>query len=166
MITGYLIGDRQLIARLQKAGPEIADRVAATVDGLGVTLARHVVQDFLSGQVLKRRTGLLASSITRGGPQTRSRFERSGTSSISYVGTNVKYGTAWEYGIAAHDIYPVTAKALHFFIAGQEIFAKHVHMPAQAPRAFLKPALEAFKPTAIAAIQKAAREAVQGALKA
>jgi len=35
----------------------------------------------------------------------------------------------FEYGTKAHSIFPVRAKVLHFFINGEEIFAKNVRHP-------------------------------------
>jgi phage gpG-like protein len=170
MITAYLIGDRQLIARLGKLPAAIEDDVARTVDALGHRLIDRVAHTKLSGQVLKRRTGKLAASIARGGADTLSRFERTATTAISYVGTNVKYGRVWEYGadVKAYTVRPVKAQALHFFVGGQEIFAKHANIPAHhiKARPFLAPALAEMKPLIIteltAALNRAAARVMRG----
>jgi len=66
------------------------------------------------------------------------------------VGTNVSYARIHEFGgkTAPHDIYPRRARALHFTIGGQEIFARVVHHPGSniPARPYLRPALIAKRP--------------------
>lgn len=170
MITGYLIGDRKLIANIDALPARVQAAVAKTVDNLGLRLIRNVVTQKLSGQVLKRRTGRLAASIARGASDTRSRFEQTATTAISYVGTNVTYGKTWEYGahVPAYDIRPKNGQALHFFTHGAEVFAKVVHMPARdiKARPFLAPALQEMKPLIIAELQATLTNAVKSGLLA
>ena len=169
MISGYLIGDRQLVARLGRLPDAIKQEVSQTIDALGLRLINNVVTQKLSGQVLKRKTGRLASSIFRGAPDTRSRFELTGTTATSYVGTNVTYGRTWEYGadVKAYTVRPVKAKALHFFIGGQEVFAKYANIPAHHLKAkpFLAPALEEMKPLIMTELTAALNRAAQKAMK-
>jgi phage gpG-like protein len=157
MISGYLVGDRQLIAKMNRMPAAVQTEVARVVDQLGLRLIANVVQNKLSGQVLKRRTGKLAASIARGSPETRSKFVQTATSATSIVGTNVSYGKTWELGahVPAYTIYPKNAKALHFTYHGQEVFAKKVNIPAHEikPRPFLAPALQEMKPLIIAELQ-------------
>lgn len=169
MISGYLIGDRQLIAKLD-ALPEAVQRdVARTVDQLGLRLIHNVITQKLSGQVLKRRTGRLAASIARGGADTRSRFEQTATSATSIAGTNVSYGKTWEYGahVPAYTVFPVKAKALHFFVKGKEIFAMRANIPAHdiKARPFLAPALQEMKPLIIAELTATLKRSAAKALK-
>lgn len=170
MLSGYLVGDRALVARVQKVGPAVIEAMARTVDMLGISLQRRVVAGYLSGPRpihLGRVTGRLASSIARGAPETSSRFERSGDVATSYVGTNVPYGKTWETtGLAARIIRPVRAKALRFEIGGEVFFRKSVQQKAKAPRPFLAPALEDMRPQIVAEIQKAVTAAAQEALRA
>ncbi len=163
VITGALIGDKALVARLGRIPDAMKAEVDATVAKLGYELEARVKQDYLTGQVLKVRTGRLRSSIS---DRTVSRQEITGTSSIYYVGTNVSYGVAWERGIKAHDVVPVKAKALRFEIGGQVLFRKRVHIPAQAPRQFLEPALQALRPLILSELQAALSRGAQAALKA
>lgn len=169
MISGYLVGDRQLVAQLGALPKAIQDNIAKTVDMLGLRLIANVVTQKLSGQVLKRRTGRLAASIARGGAQTRSKFEQTSTTAIAYVGTNVTYGRTWEYGahVPAYEIRPKNGQALHFFSHGAEIFAKVVHMPARdiKARPYLAPALQEMKPQIIAEIQRTLTQTVKDGLR-
>lgn len=169
MISGYLIGDRQLVAKMDGLPAAVQRDVAKTVDMLGLRLIQKVVSDKLSGQVLKRRTGRLAASIARGASETRSKFEQTETTATSIVGTNVSYGKTWEYGahVPAYDIFPKNRQALRFMMNGKEVFARHVHMPARdiKARPFLAPALQEMKPLIIAELQAAARNAAARAMK-
>jgi len=170
MITGYIVGDRELIAKLQAAPHAMLDRVAQTVDQLGVGLARIVTQQYLSGPRparLGRVTGRLVTSIPRGGSDTRSRMEKEGSRFTAYVGTNVPYGIAWEQGFARK--VGAGARGGPRTLQGQALatyFARHPPGIKQIPaRAFLAPALDQYKPTVIAELQKAVSEGVQAALK-
>ena len=56
-----------------------------------------------------------------------------------YVGPNLQtapYGRIHEYG---GDIYPKTKKFLHFWVDGNEVFTKHVYIPA---RPYIQPAFD------------------------
>ena len=167
MISGYLVGDKELVARMTALAPAVKADMDATVNRLGLQLEANVAHDYLTGQVLKVRTDRLRRSISRSdGGDTRSRFESTPLTSFSYVGTNVSYGTMWElYGMPAYDIVPVKAKALRFEIGGEVFFRKRVHHPAQAARPFLAPALAAFKPFAIeqmkASLQRTAEQVMK-----
>lgn len=169
MISGYVLGDREVIARLKNMPDKVMDAVAAKVDELGISLQRRVVTGFLSGPRpthLGRVTGRLAASISRGGADTTSHFERSGTTATAYVGTNVPYGAIWENrGLPARTIVPVHAKALRFTIGGEVIFRKSVNMPAKAARPFLAPALEEMKPLIISELQKVVTQAAVEAME-
>lgn len=145
MISGALVGDRALVARLGRVSQAMKDEVDATVQELGFELERRVAVEQLTGQVLHVRTGRLRASIAHGNAGSVSRQETTADTSIYYVGTNVSYGVAWERGIRARDIVPVRAKALRFELNGEIVFRKRVHVPAQAPRQFLEPALDSMR---------------------
>ena len=166
MISGVLVGDRELLARLTALPAKAKARVDQTVQALGYELQARVQRDFLTGQVLKVRTGRLRTSITQGNPDSRSRFESTPIKAVAYVGTNVSYGRTWEYdGIPAHDIVPIKAKTLRFEIGGEVFFRKRVHIPQQGPRPFLRPALAAFTPFAVQKLTVTLQTAVKEALK-
>lgn len=69
---------------------------------------------------IKTRTGMLRASL-------ETKVSGSGQKTVGILGTNLIYARIQEQG---GDIYPRTAKFLHFFIGGKEIFTKHVRIPA------------------------------------
>lgn len=166
MITGYLIGDKALLARLDAAPGKMKAEIDMTVQKLGYALQAKVQTNYLTGQVLRVRTGRLRSSITQGAPGSLSRFESTPDKAIAYVGTNVSYGVAWEKGLPARDVVPIRAKALRFEIGGEVIFRKRAHIPAQAPRKFLEPALVEMKPTIMHELGQALKRGMLEAMKA
>lgn len=167
MITGALIGDRELVAKLRGLGEASKRDMDLTVDRLGLMLGANVQRDYLTGQVLKVQTGRLRSSIARGQPDTRSRFESTANLSVAIVGTNVSYGKTWELtGIPAHTIVPIRAKALRFEVHGQVLFRMRANIPAQGPRPYLMPALIAFKGFAMREMQASLERTAKRELKA
>lgn len=67
----------------------------------------------------------------------------SSTESISYnIAAPTPQGEFVEDGTSPHIIVPVNAKALHFFIQGDEVFAKKVHHPGMPARPWFRPILE------------------------
>lgn len=59
-------------------------------------------------------------------------------SQINYDGSNsviasANYSADIEYGTKAHEIRPVTAKALHFKKDGKDVFAMRANIPARPP---------------------------------
>ena len=162
MISGYLIGDKKLIASLTGLPAKMKPVLDATVQRLGYMLQGNVQRNWLRGPRPGRLgivTGRLANSIAM-------RFESTATSATATVGTNVPYGVVWEKsGLPARDIFPVKAKALRFEINGTVLFRKHVHVPAQAPRPFLKPALFELRPMVVQQISAALTDVIAAALK-
>jgi phage gpG-like protein len=166
MISGTLIGSRELVAKMTAYGPEAKADMDATVDRLGFELQAIVQRDYLTGQALRARTGRLRASIGRADPETRSHFESTPITSTAVVGTNVSYGRTWEYdGLPARDIVPVRAKALRFEIDGAVLFRKRAHIPAQPARPFLMPALLGFKPSAIEQMRQSLRRTAERVFK-
>ena len=69
-------------------------------------------------------------------------------------GGPIFYARIWEEtGHKAFDIEPVSAMALRFIIEGEVLFRKRVHIPAEAARPFMKPALEINTEKIVAALQ-------------
>lgn len=166
MIRGTLVGDRELVARIAAVPQRLKTEVDRLTDALGLRLQASVQRDYLTGQVLRVRTNRLRGSITRGAQDSRSRFESTPVTAFAYVGTNVSYGRTWEYdGIPAHDVVPIRAKALRFEIGGQVLFRKRVHIPAQGPRPFLAPALQAMAPMIISSYRALLVNVVRETLK-
>lgn len=91
MITGYVIGDAQVIAKLKELPQKTQQSLTRAITKLAIELQSKVKQDKLSGQVLKRRTGTLSRSINREITETANAV-------TGQVGTNVEYAAYHEYG--------------------------------------------------------------------
>ena len=92
MITVTLIGGGELVAKWGRIPASARDALRAEVQKAALALTAHVKQDKLTDQVLRVRTGRLRRSITQ-------RVEVEGSRVMGYVGTNVEYAAAHEYGI-------------------------------------------------------------------
>ncbi len=107
-----------------------------------ITRSRLIVErrakHLLTGEVLRRRTGTLYRSIT-------GRTDELPDGVRGTVGSSVPYARIHELGGTIHipEIRPRRAKALHFFIGRQEIFAARVraHDVRMPERSFLRRAL-------------------------
>ena len=126
MLTVSLKGADTLAARLESLPAAVQAAVRTKAAELAERLRAHVVDDKLSGQVLRSKTGALAASIgadvTIDGDTIIARVFSSG---------DVKYARIQEYGgqTAAHDIIPNKAKVLAFIAGGETVFARIVHHP-------------------------------------
>lgn len=143
MISGYIIGDKALVARIRGAGAVVKAEIDQTVQKLGFALQARVQTQKLTGQVLRVRTGRLRSSISQSAADTRSRFVSTDTTAIAYVGTNVSYGAMWEHGFsrkvgagARGGPRTLSGKALDSYIRRHPPGVRAV-----AARPFLEPAL-------------------------
>ena len=170
MITGYLIGDKALVAKFDAAPGKLKASLDKIVQELGFQLQRHVQRDYLRGPRpthLGVRTARLIGSITQGAAGSRSRFESTPVSAFAFVGTNVEYGAGWEYGFtrrigagARGGPRTLTGKARATY------FAKHPPGVKQmGPRPFLTPALADMRQIIIdkisAGLQRSAVEALK-----
>jgi phage gpG-like protein len=126
MLTVTLAGADTLNERLEALPAAVQAVVRAKAADLAQRLRAHVVNDKLSGHVLRSRTGALRASIgadvTVEGDTVQARVFSSG---------EVKYARIQEYGgrTGAHDIIPNKAKALAFLMGGRTVFAAIVHHP-------------------------------------
>jgi phage gpG-like protein len=153
MISAYLIGDRELIARLSAAPGGLRQGIARAVTRLGFQLESRVKQK-LSGEVLNVRTGVLRSSVN-------TRIQETASEITASVGTNIKYGRYHEYGVPhSWEIRPKSARVLAFQAGGASIFAARVIHPPLPERSFLRSALREMRTK----IQEGLREAAVGAL--
>ncbi len=166
MMSGVLIGDKQLVAKLKAMPDHMRADIDRTTQRLGFALEAIIKSQYLSGQVFKRRTGKLASSITQGAPESRSRFVGTASESTYYVGTNVSYAKPLFYGHGAYIIKPITAKALHFKIGGIDVFAKSVNMPAKPGKNVLAMGLQQMKPRILMEYQATLTRSAQEWLRA
>ena len=144
------------LGRLRALPPALASRLSAVVATLAQRLYDRVEAN-LSGAVLQRRSGRLASSIV---------LEVDGLSaSVGFDPAAVPYGAAQEFGadIRAHLIAAKNARALSFVVAGRRVFARCVMFPgAHLPeRSFLRSALADLAPEIGAAIAATVAETVE-----
>lgn len=91
MIRAWLLGDKEVIAKLDAFGPNVENSLQRTVSSLAIELQRYVMQNKLSGQVLNVRTGRLRRTIFQ-------RVNNQNYAVTGEVGTGVKYGIYWENG--------------------------------------------------------------------
>jgi len=80
-----------LMAMLKGFRPRFRAKMLLAVTRLSLEIQRSVKEDKLSGQVLHVRTGTLRRSINQ-------RIEEKADGIYGYVGTNVRYAGAHEYG--------------------------------------------------------------------
>lgn len=106
-----IVGEERVITNFQRLHAETRKRLAGAVYESGAMLQRHIQNRKLSGQALNVRTGRLRSSIALS-PPTAARDDGKRISIM--VGTNVKYGVAWELGLSDHPIAARRRKFLRF----------------------------------------------------
>lgn len=73
---------------------------------------------------------------------TDSMAERWSGSYTYIVETDVEYAVFMEFGTRPHTITPNTARALHFWVDGVEVFTDIVHHPGTEPRPYMRPGAE------------------------
>jgi phage gpG-like protein len=93
MIKVELVGTDKVIARFASLPQKARQSLIDAMKRQWFALQAHVVSQKLSGQVLKRVTGNLASSIN-----VDSKFEESPAEIVGSVGTKVIYGAIHEDG--------------------------------------------------------------------
>ncbi len=91
MIKGWLVGDKELVARLEAMPGKVNEGLVRAVTNLSIRLSGKVVREKLSDQVLKAQSGTLRRSITQ-------KVDVSETNISAIVGTNVAYAARHEYG--------------------------------------------------------------------
>lgn len=141
------------ISIFQNRGAQIVAALVAKMDETMIRLQAHVVTQKLSGQVLHRRTGILASSVRVVPTEVDGAVIRG---AVEGAGGPAWYGRVHEYGgEKAFDILPSRAKILRFFADGQTVFARAVHREPLPARPFMEPSLNEMRDTIVAEIQDA-----------
>jgi hypothetical protein len=160
MITVDIIGEERLVARFKGAPQLIRERLLRAVRLEWLRLQGYIVASKLSGQVLKRRTGNLATSINAGGPSTASAFIEGPLEIVGRVGTKVWYGRVHELG-GAFQIKPHVRTITQVF--GRPIAPTQVQVRAYTAhfpeRSFLRSGLRDMSSTIRANLARAAAEA-------
>ena len=159
MLSVTLVGDRELVARLDAIPSTVHRILRAKVQELAIRLQAHIQRDKLSGQVLNVVTGALRRSVTF-------TITDSATAVFAKIFSSgdVKYACIHEFGgkTRPHDIYPRSAEALHFMAGGQEIFAKVVHHPGSRmpERSFMRSGLGDYAATIVRELQTGVAEGI------
>lgn len=156
MLNVSLVGDRELMAKLEAMPQRVHDALLKKVTLLALQLEAKVKQK-LSGDVLNVRSGALRRSI----------FEAVADQLSSVIGKvassgDVKYAGIHEFGgtIPAHEVLPDKAKALAFIVGGKQVFARRVQIPdVQMPeRSYLRSALAEMAQEITEGLREAVRE--------
>ena len=171
MITGYLIGSEQLIAKIDAMPARVKASLDETVQRIGFGLQQKVQEQYLRGprpSHLGVVIGRLLDSITQGGADSRSRFESTATSAFAFVGTNVEYAAGWEFGFSKK--VGAGSRGGLFWGMGEKAlstyFAKHPpSMKEVMARPFLVPALADMRELIVAQMQQALQKTAVEALK-
>lgn len=160
MIKGWLVGDQELIARLERFSPELQKSLQGGVSRLALKLLAHVKEDKLSDQVLHVRTGRLRRSINQ-------RVESSGSAVYGSVGTNVSYARRHELGFNGTESVRAHLRMMKTAF-GREVknprqiqvnaFSRRVNYPAHS---FLRSALSDMRDEINAGLQQAVESAAK-----
>jgi hypothetical protein len=134
--------DSRLIQVLRSRPAALLRVLSVRLNALMFQLQSKIVSEKLSGQVLKRRTGILSGSI-RAMPAEVEGAKI--TAEVLGGGGPAFYAATFEEGCAPYQIMAVRARALRFMVDGRAAYAKSVSHPAMyAP--FMRPSLEEFTP--------------------
>jgi phage gpG-like protein len=159
MISVTVVGDRELIARLERMPDRVRQALVRKVTELALKLEARVKRK-LSGEVLNVRTGALRRSI----------FNEVTDDSKGVIGRvassgDVKYAGIHEFGgkTPPHDIYPVKGKALAFMMGGKQRFFKVVHHPGSKipERSFLRSSLNEMREEITIGLTQAVNEGLR-----
>lgn len=159
MIRGWLVGDAELVAKLERTAPAMGQALEKSVQRLALQLLRHVKEDKLSDQVLHVRTGRLRRLINQ-------RVAVEGGKVTGIVGTNVAYGARHEFGFQGTETVRAHLRRIKQAwgrpIAEREVavraHARNVNYPA---RSFLRSALADMRGQIEAGMKKALDEAAR-----
>jgi hypothetical protein len=151
--------DRKLVAQLRKKAPQLVQVLTTKLTALMFQLQSYIISNKLSGQVLKRRTGILASSVQVIPVTLRGNTILGGVQAgggVAFYADIQEYGSKGPYPIIA-----TKARALSFISGGKRIFTKSVEHPGLEPRPFMSTSLAEFAPTIQSELAAALNEAIQ-----
>lgn len=137
----FTVDDVAVTARLTQVDTVVFAAIAERVAVYTAQLETYVETQKLQGQVLRHITGKLSASIEHDFPvSTDTKIQ-----GRVFSNDTVAYAAIHEFGgvIPAHFVFPDTAKALHFFIGGREVFAAYAEIPdvTMPERSFLRSSL-------------------------
>ncbi len=159
MISGWIVGDRELLARLEAMPGKVHDGLLRSVTRLSLQLEAKVKAK-LSDDVLHVRTGTLRSSI-------HSEVQDDPDSITGIAGTNVPYAAIHEYGFqgvqTVKESLRTITKAFGKDLKSPVTFSvrahsRNVNMP---ERSFLRSALREMEGQIKTSLAQAAGEAMK-----
>ncbi len=160
MIKGEILGHKEVARYLSDSSGKLTSNVSKSISRLVLLLQRRVKMDKLSGQALKVRSGRLRRSIN-------TRLEGVNTQMVTgYVGTNVSYARAHEYGFTGQ-VNVKQSLRMQTMAWGKAIEPQQVTVRAHSrnvvlpERSFLRSALSELD----GEIQRELKGAVTGAIK-
>lgn len=174
-INGNVSGDRQVVVNLGRVEPAVRAELVKATGRITLKLMRESVQNKLSGQALKRRTGTLARSVTQSPRTYEAGLLIIGTVGVSDIKGQggrepVKYGRMHEYGFSG------TVSVKEHLRTVKQAFGKSLKTPVRATvkahsaklnlpeRSFLRSALRDLQAAGV--IQAEYRAAVNAGAKA
>ena len=146
-------GQDNVIRMLLAVKDGVRAKLTETMSTVATDMQRYVQAEKLSGNPIKRQTGVLRNSI----------FERtaeSATAVSAVTGTGVRYAKFLEEGTSPHVILPVRAKMLSFMAGGTRVFARKVNHPGNRAFRFLRDSLQETAPANIAKIRASMAELI------
>jgi HK97 gp10 family phage protein len=160
MLNVTLIGDRELIQKLNAMPSKVHAALLRKVTELAFKLESKIKADKLSGQVLNVRTGALRASIANQVTETVTTV-----TGRAFSSGDVKYAAIHEFGgkIPAREIVATKAQALAFVMGGKQVFAKSVQFPGaiMPERSFMRSSLADMKPEIVEGLTEAVREGLK-----
>lgn len=139
MIRIEFKGDVEFIERIRSKGPRLVQVLTVKLNQLMAQLSNYIVSQKLSGQVLNRRTGILAGSVH---PVLASQAGTDLVAAVESSAPPATYGRVHEYGgTRAYPIVATKARALAFLMDGKKVFARSVTHPPAKERSFMRSSL-------------------------
>lgn len=125
---------RSVLFKIEHAQSGLQSGLSSGLEAAAIYLASYIKGQLLSGQLVNNRTGNLRRAVfqTMLGPLT----------ALVGVGREAPYARFVNDGTQPHEIVARKAKALHFFVGGQEFFRKRVHHPGITARKFMETGLQ------------------------
>lgn len=162
MIEATLIGQKATHDKLVAVFPSVRDNLVQTVNRLSIKLVSKIKTEYLSGQVLHRRTGRLSRSV-HANPVVVAEGSITGK-----VSTNVSYAAEHEYGfkgtesVKAHLMTITQAFGKQLRGGAEEImvhaYTRQVNFP---KRSFMRAALHAMESEIEQTMKSALSEAIK-----
>lgn len=161
MIKITLVGTDKVVARFEAMSQKVRAALVLSMKRQWFNLQGYVVKSKLSGGVLRRVTGNLASSINVGGAETATRFDEMPNEIVGSVGTRVVYGAVHEYG-GSFNVKPHTRRVTQVFgrpVTPTEAFVRG-HTVRFPERSFLRSSLQDMSSQIRADMERSVRAAM------